>query len=333
MLSDVSRCMTRNASFGIGVPIDHRLAQRRVSLLTANIRRWLTSLETISVQELSSQHTEYVATCVDAVRAGRGIADSLLGDRVLMNFNGVRANGQHALRATQTALRIAQLAPDGLAVSSGLSSGKCLCGNMGAAGLRAYAIVGPPASMVHACERAATRWSLPCVSDRVVYQEVAFAIVCKLLCLISYRKGGSDAPAALFEPLHEAEAPSVFRNEEWMYQVAAVAPYQHRNAAAELLLSGGVNEAKGRCELHRNSEGIAELAAVIASAERETSFPTVFEYDDMGGLPECEPLKGQLSKSPSLEDRDDDVCAAVPQHPLPPCAATLSVSLSSLKSV
>ena len=123
--------------------------ERPVTVLFADLAGFTTFSETRPPAEVLGMLNAYWAAVVPIIDRAGGSIEHFAGDGILVMFNTVTEQPDHALRAARCALAIVR-ETDPLAVEhpgwprfrAGLNTGAALVGNVGAAGRRSFAAIG-----------------------------------------------------------------------------------------------------------------------------------------------------------------------------------------------
>ncbi len=123
--------------------------ERQLSVLFADLADFTTFSETRRPTEVLTMLNEHWAHVVPAIEAAGGVIEQFAGDGVMVIFNAVGDQPDHAARAASTGLAIADL---GRIVASqhdgwpmfrvGVNTGSAVVGDVGAAGRRSFAVIG-----------------------------------------------------------------------------------------------------------------------------------------------------------------------------------------------
>lgn len=123
--------------------------ERLVTVLFADLAGFTTFSETRAPTEVIAMLNEYWAAVVPVIDAAGGTIEHFAGDGVLVLFNAVIAQADHALRAARCALAIQRVTrpiadahPGWPRFRIGLNSGPVVVGNVGTEGRRSFATIG-----------------------------------------------------------------------------------------------------------------------------------------------------------------------------------------------
>jgi class 3 adenylate cyclase/DNA-binding response OmpR family regulator len=122
-----------------------------VSVLFADIRGYSDFSARAAPEVLVDVLNRHIAVAAEAILAQGGTLDKFLGDAVMAYFNAPLAQPDHALRAVRAAWRICRVVDESLAdlppasrleFGVGISTGEALVGNIGAAQLMSFTVIG-----------------------------------------------------------------------------------------------------------------------------------------------------------------------------------------------
>jgi class 3 adenylate cyclase len=123
--------------------------EREVSVLFADLAGFTTFSETRRPTDVIGMLNEYWAAVVPVIEQAGGTIEHFAGDGVLVLFNSVVAQADHAVRAARCALAIQRVTapiatshPGWPRFRIGINSGPVVVGNVGAAGRRSFASIG-----------------------------------------------------------------------------------------------------------------------------------------------------------------------------------------------
>jgi adenylate cyclase len=128
--------------------------EREVTVLFADLASFTTFSESHRPPEVVGMLNEYWRAVVPLVESAGGLIEQFAGDGVMVIFNAVGDQPDHALRAARTALGIVRVA-DPLAREHvgwprfrvGVNSGRAVLGNVGAETRRSFAAIGDTANV------------------------------------------------------------------------------------------------------------------------------------------------------------------------------------------
>ena len=123
--------------------------ERQVSVLFADLAGFTSFSEAHAPAEVIGMLNEYWASVVPAIEAAEGTIEQFAGDGILVIFNAVADQPDHAERAARAALaiaeatrRVADTHADWPRFRIGLNTGPAVVGNVGAAGRRSFTVIG-----------------------------------------------------------------------------------------------------------------------------------------------------------------------------------------------
>jgi len=123
--------------------------EREVTVLFADLAGFTTFSESRRPAEVISMLNAFWAVVVPAIDRAGGVVEQFAGDGVMVTFNALVEQPDHALRAARAGLAIVAAARD-LAADHpgwpvfrvGINTGPAVVGNVGAAGRRSFAVIG-----------------------------------------------------------------------------------------------------------------------------------------------------------------------------------------------
>ena len=125
--------------------------RQMASVLFADIRGFSDFSTRAAPEVLVDVLNRHIAVAAEAILARGGTLDKFLGDAVMAYFNAPLRQSDHALRAVRAAWRICRAADESLAdlppasrlqFGVGISTGEVLVGNIGAAQLMSFTVIG-----------------------------------------------------------------------------------------------------------------------------------------------------------------------------------------------
>ena len=141
------------------LPDDPELArlggeEREVSVVFADLAGFTTFSETRQPTEVLRMLNAYWARVVPVIEEAEGVIEHFAGDGVMVIFNAVGEQPDHALRAARSALRIidateplAEANPGWPRFRIGVNSGPAVVGNVGAEGRRTFGAIGDTSNL------------------------------------------------------------------------------------------------------------------------------------------------------------------------------------------
>jgi adenylate cyclase len=128
--------------------------ERDVSVLFADLASFTTFSETRRPSEVIAMLNEYWSAVVPLVESAGGLIEQFAGDGVMVIFNAIGDQPDHALRAARTALAIVRVT-DPLAAGHagwprfrvGVNTGAAVIGNVGAQSRQSFAAIGDTANV------------------------------------------------------------------------------------------------------------------------------------------------------------------------------------------
>ena len=123
--------------------------EREVSVLFADLAGFTTFSETRRPTEVISMLNAFWAVVVPAIDRAGGVVEQFAGDGVMVTFNALVDQPDHALRAAHAGLAIVAAArsvaddhPGWPVFRVGINTGPAVVGTVGAAGRRSFAVIG-----------------------------------------------------------------------------------------------------------------------------------------------------------------------------------------------
>lgn len=132
--------------------------RREVSILFSDLRGFTSLCEALPAETMAARLNEYFAAMTEVIFAHRGMINDFVGDAIMAIFGAPLADPDHALHATQSALRMDQDLRElnqrweaaglpTLRMGIGLHTGEVFAGNVGGAAKLKYAVVGDPVNV------------------------------------------------------------------------------------------------------------------------------------------------------------------------------------------
>jgi adenylate cyclase len=128
--------------------------EREVSVLFADMAGFTSFSETHTPTEVIAMLNEYWAAVVPAIDAAGGVIEHFAGDGIMVIFNAIGDQPDHAVLASRTALRIvtdtdplASTTPGWPRFRVGVNTGHAVVGNVGAAGRRTFGAIGDTSNL------------------------------------------------------------------------------------------------------------------------------------------------------------------------------------------
>lgn len=138
-------------------------AQRELSIMFLDVRRFSTITETMAPQEVITFINELLTPLTDVIIDHEGTIDKYMGDAVMAFWNAPRETEAHEIKAVRTILAFhpvmtrlnASFAARGLPgvdIGIGVNTGECSVGNMGSLKRLAYSCVGDAVNLASRIE-------------------------------------------------------------------------------------------------------------------------------------------------------------------------------------
>ena len=196
------------------------LVKKKVSLCLVNMTQMHTITEKGSDATLIAMHSEYLTSVLGAFAAGRAIADTFAGDKVMGSFNAVRNCGGHAACAAKVALELKRVSVANEksgkpTLTCAIVTGACKVGNLGVTGMKKFTVIGSIVSWLYALERYGSAHGFSPVADNDVFDATLGQMSCMLVAAVDYPKRELSGTRifVIASVLDSAE-------DEWMYQLA-----------------------------------------------------------------------------------------------------------------
>lgn len=136
-----------------------------VTVLFADIRGYTAFAEHISPEELLGVLNRYLAFTTKAILKQEGTVDKFLGDGIMAFFNAPLSQPDHALRGARAAIEIIRQVDDynaqagagspQLSFGIGLNTGEAIVGNIGAAEIMNYTVIGDAVNVARRLQESA----------------------------------------------------------------------------------------------------------------------------------------------------------------------------------
>ena len=196
------------------------LAKKKVSLCLVNMAQMHTITEKASDETVINMHSEYLTSVLEAFAAGRAIAGTFAGDKVMGSFNAVRNCGGHVTSAAKVALELKRVSVANEkagkpTITCAIVTGACKVGNLGVTGMKKFTVIGSIVSWLHALERYGSAHGFSPIADNDVFDATLGQMSCMLVSAVDYPKRELSA-TRIFVIASVMES----GEEEWMYQLA-----------------------------------------------------------------------------------------------------------------
>jgi class 3 adenylate cyclase len=150
--------ITRLSAPAVVTSLDCSLRSQNVSVVVANCNGFLALTDRMNHADVVGTLAHLVSHVLDTVQMRNGVLAYFHGDHFAATFNAVRPCPTHARNAVATALAVtAAEMPDGaparMSMRAGVSTGKCLIGNVGTVEAKAYSVIGPAFTQALVLER------------------------------------------------------------------------------------------------------------------------------------------------------------------------------------
>uniref|UniRef100_A0A7S1QBG3 Guanylate cyclase domain-containing protein n=1 Tax=Neobodo designis TaxID=312471 RepID=A0A7S1QBG3_NEODS len=151
------------------------LKPQSATVVVSNLTGFVAHASQVSRDRLVGQMDEVVTRVVELVRGVDGVLASFHGDHFVTTFNAARPCASHARRGCTLATELAVEIPAtgmGLAIRSGVATGRCLVGNLGSDAAKASAAVGGTYTRASLLERMCRLYNLPVLVASHTAQDV-----------------------------------------------------------------------------------------------------------------------------------------------------------------
>ena len=161
---------------------------RTATIIFTDIEGFSTVSETMSAQELASTLNEYFGVMGDAIGQFGGVITHFEGDLMLITFNAVDDDDDHAMNAVKCACMIEQLARSRtfngatLKTRCGINTGEITVGAVGAQDRLAFTVHGDTVNIAARLEQLNKDYSTYIMMGEATYEAVSDAINCMFIC-------------------------------------------------------------------------------------------------------------------------------------------------------
>eukprot|EP00756_Hemistasia_phaeocysticola_P020371 Hpha_TRINITY_DN15716_c2_g1::TRINITY_DN15716_c2_g1_i2::g.37697::m.37697 len=195
----------------------------RVSLVESNIVGYLKAHPDPS----GVVHTDWMASDVEqwavSVIDGRGLVQTVSGDRRSASFNARSPCGGHASAAVAVAFGRGS---DTEVVSNGVVTGQAVCGDFGSTSMLRFMVLGKAVCSLYPLERIAAKWRTKALADGEAYSSACYTWDGELKGAVLMAKRG-DRPVRLYNMTTRREKKAGEKPEEWMYQLENIGEGEH----------------------------------------------------------------------------------------------------------
>ena len=235
------------------------LKVKKISLASANIQGFQNMARTLSCENLSRLHENYLLQFQIAAKERKGIIEEFSGDQVTVSFNGVHTLSDHNrkcvaycrhLQLVFSTTTFEEVEARELKVNFAAVCGRVLCGSMGCIGLKRFSIIGPVVSDLRVFERWGASWNIAFICGDGVAEDFSvcvhynFRMIARAMCR-------EIRPRRVYECMSECE--EEVKSEEWMYQLDHM---QHSSAWG---MYNAVIDALYRGNFPQGAEALAKL--------------------------------------------------------------------------
>ena len=194
------------------------MKRKKVSLAHMNVVSWHAFIQKHKDAEVLSAHGGVIERILAAVQHQRGVCDTFAGDKMLATFNAFVPSASHRVSCVQAAHNAAKALGDAHKISYGCTTGEARVGNMGCNGMKKVSILSQSMSWVVVLERWNRMNDLPGVIDQNTSRAVEGQVVLRCEGAVLYEKLSDKA-----QVVYAVKGLVNMKNEEWMYQLEALA--------------------------------------------------------------------------------------------------------------
>ncbi|KAJ3388034.1 hypothetical protein HDU92_001642 [Lobulomyces angularis] len=183
--------------------------KQRATILYANLRDFNSMSEKMEANEVISTLNNYLNNVMNCITEEKGIVDKIFGDSVLGVFGTPYPEGDDAIRAVSTALRIRtwiytskeknnSKSPT-LRVGLGISSGMVFSGSVGPSDRQEYTVMGDTCCLASQLERATKIYGVDILIDGNSKEEAKTHFHLREVDIVHFK--GQKVPIAVYEVL------------------------------------------------------------------------------------------------------------------------------------
>ena len=184
--------------------------QRTLSILFSDLQGFTTISEGLNPQELTALLNEYLTAMTDIIQDEGGTVDKYEGDAIIAFWNAPLSQGDHAVRAVQTALRcqarLTGLRKDfkarfgcELCMRIGINTGPVVVGNLGSAHRFDYSILGDNANVAARLEGVNKEFGTEILISEACRHQLPDGMKVREIARVGVV--GRKEPITVFEPL------------------------------------------------------------------------------------------------------------------------------------
>eukprot|EP01059_Diplonema_ambulator_P007050 TRINITY_DN16585_c0_g1_i1.p1 TRINITY_DN16585_c0_g1~~TRINITY_DN16585_c0_g1_i1.p1 ORF type:complete len:860 (+),score=118.51 TRINITY_DN16585_c0_g1_i1:342-2921(+) len=222
---------------GVAAFADEGLRKKTVSIVCCNISNWHHDTHRLPDLEIFSAHTEYLNVALSTAQSNKGVAETFLGDRIMLTFNAILPCGGHRVAAVNTAQTIKHTVKEKakLKISYSCTSGEARVGNMGCLGMKRFTLMTTVVPWGVALEAVNKTRHARGLVDQFVYKDSHQKFILRCVDGVEYKKRCSSTIK-----IYEVMGALRLKEEEWMYQLNDMEsnnPYSHWNTAMDMIIN------------------------------------------------------------------------------------------------
>lgn len=254
------------------------LVLQNITVLAMNLSGFTqTSIER-SRDDVMKAVADVVSAVAAEVRNNNGVLHSFHGDHFVATYNAVRGCGSHARLASVTGMKLCkhiQTIGLGLKLRAGVSTGKCLVGNLGSNDMKGFNTIGPAFMQAAILERMTRLYGVGCriLAVKRTCLDISTHVRFRYVDLVLLP--GAAKPGLIGALTGECNASNAHRvndgnDAEWLYVIGRnVDADALHNEAFSALESGHVQEAQ---RIVAQSPGNASVSATTDTASTSSQF-------------------------------------------------------------
>ena len=194
----------------IGIESGFEGERRIMTVLFADIRNFTSLSETLSANELKNMLNAYFTPMTEILFKHHGTIDKYVGDMIMAFWGAPLHDEQHALHATQAALKMLEMTetlkpefkqkgfPE-ISIGIGLNTGEMNVGNMGSSYRKAYTVLGDHVNLGSRLEGLTKNYGVSLIVSEYTYKDIQSVYAARLLDKVRV-KGRAEA-LSIYEPL------------------------------------------------------------------------------------------------------------------------------------
>jgi class 3 adenylate cyclase len=240
----------------VAAALDCSVRTQPVSVLVANCNGFYTATNDMSRDEVVATMASMVDRVMSEVKTKGGVLAFFHGDHFAATFNAVKPSPAHARNAAAVALALTaptagpRTSQGQLTLRVGVSTGKCLVGNVGSAEAKNFSVMGPAFTQALVLERLTRLYTtgegatVTALASRRTCEDIATNFLYEYVDLVQLP---GSAKATLVGRLvgPKANGAANQHDTEWLYVVGADKtndPHAASNAAMNELASGKLED-------------------------------------------------------------------------------------------